>query len=1487
MLKIKKGSIVSKVISIMLTFLMCVSSCQSLVFADEPVKYGGWTVTNDGTSSGVAVFDGMDLTYYSPSSQIIKYSSATIDEVEYASVRSNSSNGAATNGIVTINNSTRGYIKYVPTADGTFTTWVGSAPTKLAVVSKTNNETNESTAIGTFYPCGTDPTVVVNEGEMEVIQEASYATLNIEVKAGYTYYYCVTGSKMGCFGGKFVPYTKVTGKINDEFNISDFGIKFTNLETKEVFTATVDKEAKTYSISLKPNYSYSVGLTGSAAASYGLSKDTRTVTPTGTEMTADVTVEQSTNYTVSGSISGIASGYNTSDFDLVFVPKDVNDFVSVDAEIDKTNMTYSAMLVANEEYTLVQKGAFDYELAEKVTVVNEDEKPVSKDIAFKDVATFDVSGKFIGLTQERGVYEDLTSVAPTEIKFTNITDKYKYEYTYSGTPKAGSYSAKLRKGDYLATITCENYSTTTHVIVDDSAVSRDLLLKYEGAVSVPFSETLYVGADKDYKTVSAAVSAVSNMTRTNNERVTIKIDPGEYREQVYVTVPNITLESNGGNRDNTKITWYYGIGYKYYSTVESIYNPYADYDKYEKGDVIKYWGSAVITTGTATGFNAKNICFENSFNKYMTDEEIVDGVEVNGRESIKVVRKETTVVDSKAATERAAAYVNYADQTEFLNCSFIGSQDTLYTCNVNYKAYYKNCYIEGMTDYIYGNGDVIFDGCELNWGGYSDTAAGGYITAQSASEQYNCEFGYVFRNCFVSANKDRLVGQGSFGRMWGKCATVNFINTQLQSENLINSDGWSAMSGNSPTMETVKLQEFNTTFNGEKVDTSKRVAGVVETIDADKYTVKNAFVDKGWTPNYYVEESSATPEIIEGPAFTSNGDINAPNPGETLTVNYKLTDGCLDSNTSRIAWYAVSTDFDNTSLETILKSATLLDVTTSYISNDKYQIPMECAGKYIMAVVTPITVGGKQGTAKYEIDTTKAVSDTWINPDNQGELAPGEGINIFLAGDSTVKDYSAKGMYQGGKINNLGSWGEFFQKFFNEDAVTINNYANGGRSLRNFLNEGSLDKIINNISEGDFLLIQFGHNDCANGASYYSDRFVPLYAEPNGTDVVDGIYPTVVPTESMKGADGKFAWNCGATYKGYMQYYIDEAIKKGAVPVIVSPVVRMYYTSEGTIKNHHDSTATDYEPTSTYRTSGDAYVTACEQLYQENVKKGNTIYYIDAFDLTKTMFEDAWKACGNNTNGSAMMGVGDGTHCNKVGGVLEAGLIAQALQGLNVSASKYVVQPTVAYGELASGDYIFTVKNKVFTALNNDLVKNDYVTEYGQKLFDAIGNAKVLGDDYAVSGKTNLTSGTLKISDSNGTEVATAEIKADGTYSFKITSSSSIAGKTYKAKVDGYKEVELTLTVSETDEKAFVAVDVTFEAYATASGVIGDADNDGEVSVNDASLVLGKVLKSGKVLPVEVAEDYMKYIDVNGDNRLTSVDAAMILEKALDKSFEF
>ena len=1304
-----------KLTAMLLSLSMALSSCPTQLFAAETVTQGDWTIVNTG-SSGIAELGDLGFKYYSPTTDLTYGASGGKDYV-----RSNNTNGSASNGIVVTKD--KSYCDFTSPSDGTLTVYVGNASSKTGYVSKTDAE-GTSTAVGSFIPGGKGD---FDTDEMKVTQGTTWATLDIETAKDTVYYVTVSGSKMFCYGAEFAPYTVLSGTINDSFDLSGYEIKFVSKATGKSINA--DITGKNYTATLKPG-EYSAALTGSNGTNYALSSDTRLVSvePSETiqpkEQTHDLTIEESVSYKISGALSGLESV--PSDMKLVFVPEDTAAHENVTAEI--SSMSYSAQLVANENYTLTLAGAKDYELAEEIIVTNDSGSAVTQNIAFKAVDRYDVTGGFLVLGDKRGEYRT-ADVTPTSVKFTNVEDKYEY----TGSVSDGKYSAALRNGVYLASIEADGYSTSTHVTVDNDVAARDLLLKDESKKSVEYKDTLYVGEDREYKTVQAAVDAVSAMTRTEGQRVTIKLAPGTYREQVVVNTPNITLESESGNKNDTKITWYYGIGYKYYSCVNSVYDPYADYDKFEKGSAVSYWGSAVITQAKAEGFRAKDITFENSFNKYMTDEEMEDGAEPDGLQSITVARKETTNVDNRASTERAAALVNYADKTEFMNCSFIGSQDTLYTCNVAYDAYYKNCYIEGQTDFIYGNGDVIFDGCEINFCGYDGTKAAGYLTANSCSEKYMAEDGYIFRNCYISYNGERDVTPGYYGRMWGDSAKVAFINTKLQESDMIVADGWTAMSGNNPTSDKVTLVEYNTTHNGAKADTSGRVAGVKDTLDQSRYTVKSVFIDKGWTPAYYTEEADTVPQFKVDPALTSNGDLNTPNPGETVTVGYELGDIWAANDASVIDWYAVSEGFDGTSLETILKSAEFLK-TTSAVSTNRFQIPMECAGKFIMAVVTPMTLNGLAGDAKYIIDTEKTVSGNWSDPDNEGSIAPGSGINIYLAGDSTVKDYSAAGIYNGGKILSAGSWGEFLQNFFDEDYVTVNNYAQGGRSSRSFINEGKLDTIISNIKEGDYLLVQFGHNDCANGASYYQERFCPLYTPSAPAESLSAGFPTVKPAESMKTdtpsaqvsqyGSKYYAWDCGATYKGYIQEYIDEALAKGAIPVIVTPVARLYYNGAA-IKPHHDANMTDYEPTLGYLTENNAYVTACKELYEENKDKG--VLFIDAYGLTEQMYVDAYTACGSDANGVAVMDTGDKTHSNKTGGVIQAGLIAKFIQDSNISVSPYVVQPTKVYGEETDGEYIFTIdKNGVFTAKDKELKVNSYWTKMGQNLFDSIGGKEIV-----------------------------------------------------------------------------------------------------------------------------------------------------------------
>ncbi len=352
------------------------------------------------------------------------------------------------------------------------------------------------------------------------------------------------------------------------------------------------------------------------------------------------------------------------------------------------------------------------------------------------------------------------------------------------------------------------------------------------------ANTLTVGKNGTYKTVGEAVSAAAKLNPAGeSSRVTIAIEPGTYREQLLINTPYLSFVNSNPGGGEVLLTWYYGIGYKYYSSASSGYYKAEDANAKSAKGVAQRWGTAVRLQSGAKYFRAENITFENSFNRYMTDEEIADGVEPTG-ETLTVQRRSGLDVTAKSATERAAAMCVEADYCEFYKCSFYSSQDTLYTAN---PAYFKECKIQGNTDYIFGSGDVVFDACELCFGGYSDNAVGGYITA--ARQQ---TLGYLFWECNVTANPAKKVGSGFFGRPWRDTAHVLFYNTTLQYESIIQGAGWTSMSGVDPSQAT--FREYNTkTASGGGVNTGSRTRGtVLSSCDATREQYFGS-----WTPYYY------------------------------------------------------------------------------------------------------------------------------------------------------------------------------------------------------------------------------------------------------------------------------------------------------------------------------------------------------------------------------------------------------------------------------------------------------------------------------------------------------------------------------------------------------------------------------------------------------------------------------------------------------------
>ncbi|MEH7094101.1 rhamnogalacturonan acetylesterase [Neobacillus vireti] len=127
-------------------------------------------------------------------------------------------------------------------------------------------------------------------------------------------------------------------------------------------------------------------------------------------------------------------------------------------------------------------------------------------------------------------------------------------------------------------------------------------------------------------------------------------------------------------------------------------------------------------------------------------------------------------------------------------------------------------------------------------------------------------------------------------------------------------------------------------------------------------------------------------------------------------------------------------------------------------------------------------------------------------------------INIYLAGDSTVANCPPNEAPMAG-------WGQVFQSFFTDD-VKIHNHAKGGASTNSFIEEGRLETIFGSIQSGDYLFIQFGHND---QKSYGTEAYT--------------------------------------TYQSYLTEYIEGARERGAIPILITSVHRRNFDENEVLVN--------------------------------------------------------------------------------------------------------------------------------------------------------------------------------------------------------------------------------------------------------------------------------------------------------------------------------
>lgn len=287
----------------------------------------------------------------------------------------------------------------------------------------------------------------------------------------------------------------------------------------------------------------------------------------------------------------------------------------------------------------------------------------------------------------------------------------------------------------------------------------------------------------------------------------VRIAPDTYREKLHISKPNIVLVGTGKRPEDVVLSW--------------------DDAAISSGGTSK---SGTVTVD-ADGFKAENLTIENTWeNEHARTQE----------------------------GSQAVALLMSSDRAVLDQVRLLGAQDTLYansrTCHENLprdgsapatdtpacqasRQYFRDCYIEGHVDFIFGDAKAVFDHCELHPRHLSTVM----LTAQS--KHFPAEdSGYYFLHCRITGenNGDNVV----LGRPWRDYSTVTFYDTYI--EKPIAPEGWSDWSGR---LKTSTYREYNS--YGPGVDGGHRVVNSPELSreEAKKLTPRALLSgNDGWNP---------------------------------------------------------------------------------------------------------------------------------------------------------------------------------------------------------------------------------------------------------------------------------------------------------------------------------------------------------------------------------------------------------------------------------------------------------------------------------------------------------------------------------------------------------------------------------------------------------------------------------------------------------------
>ena len=304
---------------------------------------------------------------------------------------------------------------------------------------------------------------------------------------------------------------------------------------------------------------------------------------------------------------------------------------------------------------------------------------------------------------------------------------------------------------------------------------------------VATATTLRIGNPKtaEFQSVQAAVDALPDAGGT------LEIAPGTYREKLVIAKANVKLIGKGKRPQDVVLVW-------------------GDSNKSAGGT-----GKSASVWASGDGFEAHNLTIQNDYH-------------LNNPERSQAVALRIT-----------------ADRAVLTRVRLLGAQDTLYVASKNpdspSRQYFRDCYVEGHVDFIFGDAKAFFDRCHIH-GIANDIVM---ITAQSKVKPEQ-DSAYVFDRCRITA--DAGVKELWLGRAWRPYATVVFLRTRIDAP--LQPAGWREWTpGTTETFKTATYREYQSTGQGASIATREPSSGQLTKSETKAWSLKKFLAGSdGWRP---------------------------------------------------------------------------------------------------------------------------------------------------------------------------------------------------------------------------------------------------------------------------------------------------------------------------------------------------------------------------------------------------------------------------------------------------------------------------------------------------------------------------------------------------------------------------------------------------------------------------------------------------------------